>query len=70
MTGEWDRYLWERNHLVDQHQDCLVVEQNLLNVVAALKAELHSWCEILLRLHLVINSLIDRARAGGQAVPL
>ena len=62
ITAERDHYLRERTSLIEQHENCRLVRQSLLDIISALKAEIAGCHGILTRWHTVINEMADRIR--------
>ena len=62
ITEERDHYLRERINLIEQHENCRLARQSLLDVISALKAEIAGCHAILTRWHTVINAMVDRIR--------
>ena len=62
ITAERDHYLRERKSLIEQHENCRLVRQSLLDIISALKAEIAGCHAILTRWHTVINEMADRIR--------
>ena len=64
ITAERDHYLRERTSLIEQHENCRLVRQSLMDVISALKAEIAGCHAILTKWHTVINVMVDRI--GGR----
>ena len=62
ITAERDHYLRERTSLIEQHENCRLVRQSLMDVISALKAEIAGCHAILTKWHTVINAMVDRIR--------
>ena len=62
ITAERDHYLRERTSLIEQHENCRLVRQSLLDIISALKAEIAGCHAILTRWHTVFNEMADRIR--------
>ena len=62
ITEERDLYLRERTNLIEQHKNCRLARQSLLDIISALKAEIAGCHAILTRWHTVINAMVDRIR--------
>ena len=62
ITAERDHYLRERTSLIEQHENCRLVRQSLLDVISALKAEIAGCHGILTKWHTVLNAMVDQIR--------
>ena len=62
ITEERDLYLRQRINLIEQHENCRLARQSLLDVISALKAEIAGCHAILTKWHNVINAMVDRIR--------
>ena len=62
ITAERDHYLRERTSLIEQHENCRLVRQSLLDSISALKAEIAGCHAILTRWLTVIHEMADRIR--------
>ena len=62
ITEERDLYLRKRTNLIEQHENCRLARQSLLDIISALKAEIAGCHAILTRWHTVINAMVDRIR--------